>query len=184
MQNIFLRFFLLCLLAHAAACATIADNEAVPENALSLNKCLNKDLTDRLTSNLEAMLSLSEDIRHISEGHLFYGSDEQLNIIQKSRLYILISIRNAQHQKELLSIVEYVRSDRSEDYAALLVKGLERAVFDSAYHLNSLNTYYAFIENHTAREKIDDSVKFIRDNMDLYKQIITDLNNYFAIKIE
>jgi hypothetical protein len=76
----------------------------------------------------------------------------------------------------------YVRSDRQKDFATLLIKGLEQAVFDSAYQLSSLNTYYAFIENQAVRENIDNSVRLIRDNMDLYKQLIDDLKDYFNLK--
>lgn len=180
MQKIFWRFFLLCLLAQPVGCATVADNESVAQKNTSLTMHLNHALMEKLASNLDAMVSISKDMRQISEGHLFYGSDEQLNIIQKSSLYILLSTMTARHQKDFLSIIAYIRSDRQKDFATELVKGLKQAVFDSAYHLNALNTYYAFIENETARENIDNSVKLIRANMDLYKQFIVDLNDYFS----
>lgn len=180
MRKIIWRFLFLCLLAQSVGCATVADNESVSPGSASYSINLNQDLTEKLTSNLNSMVPISKDMRQISEGHLFYGSDEQLNTIQKSSLYISLSIMTARHQKELLSIMAYVRSDRQKDFAALLVEGLKQAVFDSAYHLNSLNTYYAFIENQTALKNIDDSVRLIRDNMDIYKQLITDLSGHLS----
>jgi hypothetical protein len=55
----------------------------------------------------------------------------------------------------------------------MLTKELKQAVFDSAADLNFLNTYYAFIENETAQENIDTAVTLIRDNMNIYKRLIT-----------
>jgi hypothetical protein len=131
-----------------------------------------KDLTEKLHHNQKELSRIYQNIRSISEGNLFYGSDEQLNTIQKSSLYVLSSTRTAYHQWELLSIMAYIHPDNQNDYISFLVKDLRQSVFNSAYDLNFLNTSYALIENREAREYIDNAVVLIRQSIDLYKKLM------------
>ncbi len=137
----------------------------------------NQSLLDTLHDNLTELKRLYEEMQPISEGQLFYGSDEQLCIVQKSSLRILSSQRLARHQEELLSFSSGIASDTRKRYIELLINGLERSVFETASDLNSLNTYYAFSENETAREHIDHAVVLIRENMNIYKNLIKELNS-------
>jgi hypothetical protein len=132
-----------------------------------------KDLIEKLHHNQKELSRIYQNMRLISEGHLFYGSDEQLDTIQKSGLYVLSSTRTAYHQWELLSIMVYIHPDNQDDYISFLVKDLRQSVFNSAYDLNFLNTSYALIENKKAREYIDNAVVLIRQSIDLYKQLMT-----------
>jgi hypothetical protein len=132
-----------------------------------------KDLIEKLHHNQKELSRIYQNMRLISEGHLFYGSDEQLDTIQKSGLYVLSSTRTAYHQWELLSIMVYIHPDNQDDYISFLVKDLRQSVFNSAYDLNFLNTSYALIENKKAREYIDNDVVLIRSSIDLYKQLMT-----------
>lgn len=136
----------------------------------------NQDLLDTLQFNLMELKRLYEQMQPISEGQLFYGSDEQLCIVQKSSLRILSSQRLARHQRELLSFSAGIQSGTRKDSIKILIDGLERSVFESASDLNALNTYFAFSDNETVREHIDRAVDLIQENMTIYKDLINELN--------
>lgn len=179
MQKIFWRLLFLYMVAGGMGCTTVPESVTPPQaTAPSSTILLNQDLIEKLDANQQELKHISKEMRLISEGHLFYGSDEQLGTIQKSSLYISLSKRTTMHQKDLIALVDYIRPDRRGEYAGLLIKKLEKAVFDLAYDLNFLNTYYAFIENQTARENIDKAAAVIRDDMDNYKQLIVELTHF------
>lgn len=174
-QHRFWRLFIFLGLLGWTGCTTVTDQKIQtpsPHVSLSIE---NKNLLDQLHANQTELARIYKEIQPISEGNLFYGSDEQLNIIQKASLYILSSHRLARHQEELLSFFTDIRADRQKEYRSFLVKGLKRSVFEAASELNSLNTYYALSENDTARELIDQAVELIRKNMNIYKQLSSDL---------
>jgi hypothetical protein len=172
MQKRFMHLLLLFWLAVGLGCVTAPDTAPTVKPSGSSVFTQSDELIKKLHINQKELLRIYQNIRLISEGQLFYGSDEQLNTIQKSSLYILLSNRTAHHQWEVLSIMEFIHSDHKKDYISFLIKGLRQAVFNSAYDLNFLNTYYAFIENQDAREHIDRAVALIRANMELYKKLM------------
>lgn len=163
-----LSFFLLA----AGGCAAVSTPEMANRSEAFPKAFTEHAPLEKLHQNEEKLMQIFKDIRLISEGNLFYGSDEQLNTIQKASLYILSSARTVRYQSVLLSISPNIRSNNSNEYTALLLKESEQAVFDSANDLNFLNTYHAFIDNKAAREHIDGAVALIRENIELYKQLM------------
>jgi hypothetical protein len=177
MQIWFIHLLLFFWLVIGLGCATAP--EIAPSVKFSEPSVLiqSEELIEDINNNQKELLRIYQNIRLISEGHLFYGSDEQLYTIQKSSLYILLSNRTAHHQWEVLSIMEFIHSDHKKNYISFLIKGLRQAVFNSAYDLNYLNTFYAFIENQDARKYVDRAVVIIRTNMDLYKKLMAVLKS-------
>jgi hypothetical protein len=134
-----------------------------------------RPLIEKLLINHNDLQRTYQDMRLIAEGNLFYGSDEQLNYIQKACLYVQLADMTGYHQWDGLSLLDYIRPDRRRDFYTLKINGLKQALFDSAYQLNFLNTYQAFIENKTAVGDIDTAVNLIRDNMDIFQKLIAAL---------
>jgi hypothetical protein len=174
MQKRFMGLLLLLGTVSILGCAVGPDIEPVVKRSEPFILVeQSKALTEKLHHHQKELARIYQNIRLISEGHLFYGSDEQLNTIQKSSLYVLSSTRTAYHQWELLSIMAYIHPDNQDDYISFLVKDLRQSVFNSAYDLNFLNTSYALIENKEARDYIDNAVVLVRQSIDLYKQLMT-----------
>ena len=173
MQNFIGRLWVVFPLLVALGCtAAVAPKTKTKATVPSLvSQC--QDLVEQLDINHHQLTRLYQDMRVIAEGNLFYGSDEQLSMIQKSNLHILLSKRMAKYQKQLLSTRSHVDLSDPKAYITILIKALEQGVFDSAADLNQLNTYHAFIENESARENIDTAVTLVRSNMALYKELIS-----------
>jgi hypothetical protein len=132
-------------------------------------------LIEKLLLNHKSLEQIYQDLRLIAEGTLFYGSDEQLNYIQKACLYVQLADLTAQHQWDGLSLMDYIQKSRLRDFYTLKISGLKQALFESAYQLNFLNTYQASIDNKTALDDIEAAVDLIRDNMDIFQKLIAAL---------
>jgi hypothetical protein len=170
-----MRILEVLLMAAVFSCAT-------PPGDVSLEPSPNKTLSgevrpliEKLLINHKTLEQSYQDLRLISEGNLFYGSDEQLNYIQKACLYVQLADLTAYHQWDGLSLLDYIQPGQLRDFYTLKISGLKQALFDSAYQLNFLNTYHAFIENKTALNDIEAAVNLIRDNMDIFQKLVTAL---------
>ncbi|MGD9209755.1 MAG: hypothetical protein PVI90_03215 [Desulfobacteraceae bacterium] len=173
MQLFIGRILIFFLVVTVLGCTTAIDPKPETKTVSSFTIPQSKAMIEKLDSNHKQLIGIYQDMQIIAEGDLFYGSDEQLCTIQKSNLYILLSTRTVRYQKQLLSMMDNIDTKNRQNYLSMLTKELKQAVFDSAADLNFLNTYYAFIENETAQENIDTAVTLIRDNMNIYKRLIT-----------
>lgn len=173
MQLFIGRILIFFLVVTVLGCTAAIDPKPETKTVSSFTIPQSKAMIEKLDSNHKQLIGIYQDMQIIAEGDLFYGSDEQLCTIQKSNLYILLSTRTVRYQKQLLSMMDNIDTKNRQNYLSMLTKELKQAVFDSAADLNFLNTYYAFIENETAQENIDTAVTLIRDNMNIYKRLIT-----------
>jgi hypothetical protein len=163
------------LIAAVFGCATLPGDVSQKPSPHKTPSGDVRPLIEKLLINHKNLEPIYQDLRLIAEGNLFYGSDEQLNYIQKACLYVQLANMTAYHQWDGLSLADYIQPGQLRDFYTLRISGLKQALFDSAYHLNFLNTYHAFIENKTALDDIEAAVNLIRDNMDIFQKLVTAL---------
>jgi hypothetical protein len=129
-------------------------------------------LAEQVYQNHKALNRINENMQLIAKGYI-YKTDEQLNYIQKAYLLIAKSDQASREQWGLLSSSEYIKDEYLHDYFALRLRGLRRALTETAQDLSSLLTYQAFIENEAASNSVDEAIGLLREKMDLFGKIIT-----------
>ncbi len=102
-----------------------------------------------------------------------FRADEQLNHIQKAALFVLNALESAKHQWEILSIVDYIKSDALGDYFTLRVQGLKRAAGDLSHDITLVDLYGAMLAAGTAREDVGHALTVLDAIQRDYEQLLS-----------
>jgi hypothetical protein len=102
----------------------------------------------------------------------FWGSEGTLENVHAVVRCIEQANLIAFYQWRLLSITEYIRPDRLEDFFSLRVSGLQKAVDESKALITFIRIYGSAIEDERIVAEIEKGETLIKEDVALYGQLV------------
>lgn len=163
----------LLLIFWAASCSTApvpgADSAGTPAESV---KARIKPMVEALYLKTRHLETAYLDLRSVANSHAFMPGDLQLSHIQKSALYIQLTLQSAFDQQEFLSIMDDIKPGAMQDFYTLRHKALRKARDETGYNISFLKIYEAFITSADARKYIHSALEDMEQISKIYNQLM------------
>ena len=132
-----------------------------------------RPIVEQLSTNQRELKTVYDDL-HITARDALMGDkpDQQLNYIQKAYLHVNEAQIISDYQTRMLSVLNYIREERRQDYLTLQARGLDIAKGRMNHVISLLDLYGAFIRHPGALEKIGQAKGLIQGNIYLYDKLL------------
>lgn len=162
----------LCLIVwFVAGCAAVSEQGRKQDSDYEQLKLRINPQIQTLGLNCDEMSRITKTLDTATKSEL-YGSDEQLNYMQKAQLYAVKTQKTSCCQWYTMSLVDSIRPEMRKDYLTHQVEALKDALSENTYDLMSLNTYEAFIEDQHTLSDIRKVADLVRRNNDIIEKLI------------
>ena len=166
--NLFSTILVLSAALAVAACTTLPTAQEPAAGGI-----------DRLKPLIESLkldtVALEEQYRLLRATAADYAfrSDEQLNYVQKTALFVQSALEGARHQWEVLSIVDYVKTEAVGDYCTLRAQGLKTAYAELAVNITLVDLYGTLLKAEVPRSDAAEALKVLQVIRQDYEQLLS-----------
>jgi hypothetical protein len=127
-------------------------------------KEVNKDvkpIVEKLYLNVKALDNVYHHLHELAQIQM-HQSDQQLNHIQKSYLFLNEAKLICHYQWKLLSITPYISESSRIDYHTLLRSDLQKAISEVKFRITLLELYSAYMTHKSARNLLKEGIGLLQ----------------------
>lgn len=168
------RIFCTGILLFLAGCASNTKPvDPSPASSIAAQNEAIRPIVEQLSTNHLELKTVSDDL-HITARDALIGDkpEQQLNYIQKAYLHVNEARVISDYQARMLSVLNYIREERRQDYLTLQARGLDLAKGRMDHLISLLDLYGEFIRHPGALEKIGQAKGLIQGNIYLYDKLL------------
>lgn len=145
----------------------------VAESTFAAQNDTIRPVVEKLAVNVHELRAVYDQL-HIAARDALGGNtpDRQLDYVQKVYLQVNGALLVAEYQYQMMSVLNYVKDERREDYLTLRARGLSTARTRMENAIEYIALYDAFITNPKATAAISEARALIHGNIYLYDRLL------------